>query len=114
MPWIFSEVAEGFDQLLEKLFFVPVQFALLLASRKIIPQCFHLRQSHADIESHWNPFKPRRMQTDQSVRMLDPFSDWPRICPASSGNGRKWLAATPARAAPDKSSRSKMLERENT
>ena len=38
MPWIFSKVAEEFDKLLEKLFFVLVQFFLLLAR---VERSFH-------------------------------------------------------------------------
>lgn len=35
MPWIFSKVAEGFEQLSEELFSVLVQPALLIAGRKV-------------------------------------------------------------------------------
>jgi hypothetical protein len=37
VPWIFSQIREGFDQLLEKLLLVLVQASLLLGSGKVVP-----------------------------------------------------------------------------
>src|ERR1019366_3752010 len=52
VPGICCQTAKSLDQLLEKLFFVLVQFSVLPANDKVVPERCHLRQPHADVKGH--------------------------------------------------------------
>src|ERR1035441_5549074 len=104
MARVLAQKRERLHQLLESRLFILVQLALQLPRGKVLPQGFHLRQTHADIESH-GPLSARRTQTGQLALKPTPSSTGPPICPASSRTGQKGLVVPSAGAAPAHSNR---------